>query len=216
MKKTIFISGIGTNVGKSYATGWLANRLNAEGKNAITLKMIQTGNDGYSEDIEIHRKLMHLSLLPEDKDFTTAPIIMTYPASPHLAAMIDKCTIDLSKIRESEEKLFKKYDIILMEGAGGLMVPITESYLTIDYIKDRNLPLALVTNGQLGSINHTLLSIEAAINRKINMKYIIYNDYFDEDKIISNETIHYMENFIKKNLPDTEFLIMNDDKTIHK
>ena len=216
MKKTIFISGIGTNVGKSYATGWLANRLNAEGKNAITLKMIQTGNDGYSEDIEIHRKLMHLPLLQEDKDFTTAPIIMTYPASPHLAAMIDKCTIDLSKIRESEEKLFKKYDIILMEGAGGLMVPITESYLTIDYIKDRNLPLALVTNGQLGSINHTLLSIEAAINRKINMKYIIYNDYFDEDKIISNETIHYMENFIKKNLPDTEFLIMNDDKTIHK
>lgn len=48
------------------------------------------------------------------------------------------------------------------------------------------------------------------------MKYIIYNDYFDEDKIISNETIHYMENFIKKNIPDTEFLIMNDDKTIHK
>ena len=64
MKKTIFISGIGTNVGKSYATGWLANRLNAEGKNAITLKMIQTGNDGYSEDIEIHRKLMHLPLIP--------------------------------------------------------------------------------------------------------------------------------------------------------
>ena len=90
MKETIFISGIGTNVGKSYATGWLANRLNAEGKNAITLKMIQTGNDGYSEDIEIHRKLMRLPLLPEDKDFTTAPIIMTYPASPHLAAMIDK------------------------------------------------------------------------------------------------------------------------------
>lgn len=216
MKETIFISGIGTNVGKSYATGWLANRLNAEGKNAITLKMIQTGNDGYSEDIEIHRKLMRLPLLPEDKDFTTAPIIMTYPASPHLAAMIDKCTIDLEKIKQSEEKLFRKYDTILMEGAGGLMVPITESYLTIDYIKDRNMPLALVTNGQLGSINHTLLSIEAAINRKINIKYIIYNDYFDEDEIIARETRHYMDNFIKKNLSGTEFLIMNDDKTACK
>lgn len=216
MKETIFISGIGTNVGKSYATGWLANRLNADGKNAITLKMIQTGNDGYSEDIEIHRKLMRLPLLPEDKDFTTAPIIMTYPASPHLAAMIDKCTIDLEKIKQSEEKLFRKYDTILMEGAGGLMVPITESYLTIDYIKDRNMPLALVTNGQLGSINHTLLSIEAAINRKINIKYIIYNDYFDEDEIIARETRHYMDNFIKKNLSETEFLIMNDDKTACK
>lgn len=78
------------------------------------------------------------------------------------------------------------------------------------------MPLALVTNGQLGSINHTLLSIEAAINRKINIKYIIYNDYFDEDEIIARETRHYMDNFIKKNLSGTEFLIMNDDKTACK
>ena len=77
MKEIIFVSGIGTNVGKSYATGWLANKLNSEKKNAITLKMIQTGNDGYSEDIDIHRKIMGLPLLDEDKDFTTAPIIMT-------------------------------------------------------------------------------------------------------------------------------------------
>ena len=89
MKHILFISGIGTNVGKSYATGWLANELNKDGKNAITLKMIQTGDVGYSEDIEIHRQVMNLPILPIDKDFTTAPIIMSYPASPHLAAKID-------------------------------------------------------------------------------------------------------------------------------
>ena len=210
MKETIFISGIGTNIGKSYATGWLANRLKSERKSVITMKMIQTGNDGYSEDIELHRKIMSLPLLPEDKDFTTAPIIMAYPASPHLAAMIDKRTIDLSKIKESEEKLFQKYDTILVEGAGGLMVPITETYLTIDYVKDRNLPLALVTNGQLGSINHTLLSIEAAVRRNIEIRYVIYNDFFDEDEIIAQETRRYMDGFIKKNLPGTQFLIMDD------
>ena len=210
MKETIFISGIGTNVGKSYATGWLANKMQKEGKKIITLKMIQTGNSGYSEDIEIHRRLMNINILPEDKDFTTAPIIMTYPASPHLAAKIDKCDIDLSKIKDSETKLFKKYDTILMEGAGGLMVPITENYLTIDYIKERNLPLALVTNGQLGSINHTLLSIEAALYRNIKIKYIIYNDFFDEDKIIAEETRLYMDKIIKKNLTDTELLIMDN------
>lgn len=210
MKETIFISGIGTNVGKSYATGWLANKMQKEGKKVITLKMIQTGNSGYSEDIEIHRRLMNINILPEDKDFTTAPIIMTYPASPHLAAKIDKCDIDLSKIKDSETKLFKKYDTILMEGAGGLMVPITENYLTIDYIKERNLPLALVTNGQLGSINHTLLSIEAALYRNIKIKYIIYNDFFDEDKIIAEETRLYMDKIIKKNLTDTELLIMDN------
>ncbi len=210
MKETIFISGIGTNVGKSYATGWLANKMQKEGKKVITLKMIQTGNSGYSEDIEIHRRLMNINILPEDKDFTTAPIIMTYPASPHLAAKIDKCDIDLSKIKDSETKLFKKYDTILMEGAGGLMVPITENYLTIDYIKERNLPLALVTNGQLGSINHTLLSIEAALHRNIKIKYIIYNDFFDDDKIIAEETRLYMDKIIKKNLTDTELLIMDN------
>lgn len=209
MKEIIFVSGIGTNVGKSYATGWLANKLNSEKKNAITLKMIQTGNDGYSEDIDIHRKIMGLPLLDEDKDFTTAPIIMTYPASPHLAAKIDHCTIDLSKIDRSTEKLFEKYDTILMEGAGGLMVPITETYTTIDYIREHNLPLALVTNGQLGSISHTLLALEAIKTRQIKLKYVVYNPYFDEDKIIAEETQKYLEEFLKKNFPETEYLIMN-------
>ena len=148
MKKIIFVSGIGTNVGKSYATGWLANHLIAKGEKVITMKMIQTGNIGYSEDIEIHRKVMHLPLLPIDTDFTTAPIIMTYPASPHLAARIDKREIDLSLIDKSTNKLFADYDTILMEGAGGIMVPITENYLTIDYIHEKKLPLAIVTNGQ--------------------------------------------------------------------
>lgn len=209
MKEIIFVSGIGTNVGKSYATGWLANKLNSEKKNAITLKMIQTGNDGYSEDIDIHRKIMGLPLLDEDKDFTTAPIIMTYPASPHLAAKIDHCTIDLSKIDRSTEKLFEKYDTILMEGAGGLMVPITETYTTIDYIRGHNLPLALVTNGQLGSISHTLLALEAIKTRQIKLKYVVYNPYFDEDKIIAEETQKYLGEFLKKNFPETEYLIMN-------
>lgn len=209
MKEIIFVSGIGTNVGKSYATGWLANKLNSEKKNAITLKMIQTGNDGYSEDIDIHRKIMGLPLLDEDKDFTTAPIIMTYPASPHLAAKIDHCTIDLSKLDSSTEKLFEKYDTILMEGAGGLMVPITETYTTIDYIREHNLPLALVTNGQLGSISHTLLALEAIKTRQIKLKYVVYNPYFDEDKIIAEETQKYLGEFLKKNFPETEYLIMN-------
>ena len=208
MKETIFISGIGTNVGKSYATGWFANELSKQGKSVITLKMIQTGNEGYSEDIEIHRKLMGLPILEIDKKFITAPIIMTYPASPHLAAKIDNCNIDLSKIEKSQDTLYKEYDIILMEGAGGLMVPITEDYLTIDYIKDRNIPMALVTNGQLGSINHTLLSLEAIKNRNIKLKYVIYNSFFDEDKTIAKETLKYLENKIKNDFEDCSFLVM--------
>lgn len=209
MKQIIFISGIGTNVGKSYATGWLANRMNADGKRAITLKMIQTGDVGYSEDIEIHRKVMGLPILPIDKDFTTAPIIMSYPASPHLAARIDNCKIDLSRIDRSVEQLFSSYDTILMEGAGGLMVPITDDYLTIDYIAGHKLPLALVTNGQLGSINHTLLSLEAVRSREIALPFVIYNPFFDEDETIATETKEYFARLIRQDYPDTEFILMD-------
>ena len=210
MSNILFISGIGTNVGKSYATGWLANYLTDKGHKVMTIKMIQTGDVGYSEDIEIHRRLMKLPILPIDKDFTTAPIIMSYPASPHLAARIDKCEIDLSKIDRSVEKLSADYDTLLMEGAGGLMVPITEDYLTIDYITEHKLPLVLVTNGQLGSINHTLLSLEAISSRGISLPYVIYNPFFDEDKIIAEENMNYFRQLIGKKYPDTELLIMNE------
>ncbi|MGM9833960.1 MAG: dethiobiotin synthase [Candidatus Limisoma sp.] len=208
MKQTIFISGIGTNVGKSYATGWLANQLTAKGEKVITLKMIQTGDDGYSEDIDIHRQVMNLPMQPVDLDFTTAPIIMTYPASPHLAARIDGVDIDLSKIERSQKKLYQDYDTILMEGAGGLMVPITESLLTIDYVADRRLPLALVTNGQLGSINHTLLSLEAIRSRNIDLRYVIYNTFFDDDKTIAAETLDYLKKFVATHHKATTFLTM--------
>lgn len=210
MSNILFISGIGTNVGKSYATGWLANYLTDKGHKVMTIKMIQTGDVGYSEDIEIHRRLMKLPILPIDKDFTTAPIIMSYPASPHLAARIDKCEIDLSKIDRSVEKLSADYDTLLMEGAGGLMVPITEDYLTIDYIAEHKLPLVLVTNGQLGSINHTLLSLEAISSCGISLPYVIYNPFFDEDKIIAEENMNYFRQLIGKKYPDTELLIMNE------
>lgn len=213
MKHILFISGIGTNVGKSYATGWLANELNKDGKNAITLKMIQTGDVGYSEDIEIHRQVMNLPILPIDKDFTTAPIIMSYPASPHLAAKIGNCEIDLKRIDKSVDKLFEHYDTILMEGAGGLMVPITENLLTIDYIKEHKLPLVLVTNGQLGSINHTLLSLEAIASREIELPYIVYNPYFDEDETIATETKAYLSRFVESKYPTTKLIFMDKIET---
>lgn len=104
---------------------------------------------------------MGTGLLPEDEDFTTAPIIFSYPASAQLAARLDGKEINLDKVRQSSAVLASHYDSVLVEGAGGLMVPVTDDYFTIDYVKDEKLPLALVTNGVLGSINHTILSLEA-------------------------------------------------------
>lgn len=208
MKKRVFITGIGTNIGKSYATGWLANKLITDGEKVMTLKMIQTGDVGYSEDIDLHRKIMGIPYTDDDKNFVTAPIIMSYPASPHLAAKLDNCNIDLSKIDKSLEILETKYETILIEVAGGLMVPITEDYLTIDYIKDKDYPVCLVTNGYLGSINHTLLSLESLENRGIELKYLIYNTFFDDDKIIAEETQKYLRKYVNAHFPHAEFYVM--------
>jgi len=204
--KTIFISGIDTDAGKTYATAWLAKRFAAQGKSVITQKFIQTGNNDMSEDILKHRELMGTGLLPEDIDHTTAPIIFSYPASAQLAAKIDNREIDLGLIDKSTSKLAQTYDVVLIEGAGGLMVPITDDYLTIDYISSRKLPVALVTNGRLGSINHTILSIEALVSRNIKVEYLIYNRHFDRDKIIAEDTNRFIRQYISRNLPGTEFL----------
>ena len=80
-----FVSGIDTNIGKSYATGYLARKWNEAGIRTITQKLVQTGNEDVSEDIELHRRLMGTGWLPEDREKLTMPEIFSYPCSPHLA-----------------------------------------------------------------------------------------------------------------------------------
>lgn len=208
MKKNIyFVSGIDTNIGKSYATGILAALWNKEGRRTITQKFIQTGNEGYSEDIDLHRKLMGIGLTEEDKNGLTMPEIFSYPASPHLAAKIDKRAIDFNKIEQAAEVLSDKYDAVLVEGAGGLMVPLTEELLTIDYVARRNYPLIFVTSGKLGSINHTLLSLDAIQNRNIVLDTVVYNLFPEENEdIIQKDTKEYISHYLEQNFPETKFI----------
>ncbi len=205
---TLFLSGIDTDAGKTYATAYLAKRFMQQGLSVVTQKFIQTGCKDDSEDIIAHRKLMGIDLLPEDKDHTTAPIIFTYPASAQLAARIDGRDIDISLIDRSREILASRYDVVIIEGAGGLMVPFTDDFLTIDYPATRQLPVVLVTNGILGSINHTLLSLEAIKARGLELPYIIYNKYFDTDELIAEDTLGFIRRYVAKHFPGTEILEM--------
>ena len=175
--KVYFISGMDTNIGKSYATGYLAREWNAKGIRTITQKMIQTGNSHVSEDIKLHRHIMGCGWLPEDDERLTMPEVFTYPCSPHLASEIDKRAINFNKIKHATQQLSECFDAVLLEGAGGLMVPLTRKYLTIDYIQDNQYPLIFVVSGRLGSINHILLSLEAVQKRNIQLHTLIYNLY---------------------------------------
>lgn len=202
----IFLTGIDTDAGKTFASAFLARQFMNRGLKVITQKFIQTGCSSRSEDIEKHRELLSLPLLPEDIDGTTAPIIFSYPASAQLAAAIDGRTIDLSLVEKSTVKLSENYDVVIIEGAGGLMVPITDSYFAIDYIREHDLPVALVTNGALGSINHTILSLEAIAARNLRLDYLIYNHHFDTDEVIAADTLGFIRRYCSTHFPDTEII----------
>lgn len=214
-----FISGIDTDAGKSYCTGWFACRLMDGGQTVVTQKFIQTGNIGMSEDIEVHRRLMNTGFLPEDNirldslapEFgdcgnLTAPLIFTHPCSPQLAARIDNREIDLAAIDRASEELEKRYDVLLVEGAGGLMVPISDEFMTIDYVSTRHLPLIMVVNSTLGSINHAILSFEAIKNRGIEMPIALYNTHFDTDSLIADDTFSFISRYLSRNFPATRLL----------
>ncbi len=209
--KALFITGIGTDVGKSYATGWLAKEIAATGKSVITQKLIQTGNRDVSEDIEIHRRIMGIPMQSVDLCRVTAPIILSYPASPHLAAKIDGIELDYGVASAATDTLLNKYDHVLIEGAGGLMVPLKERYLTIDYITGHKLPTVVVTNGRLGSISDTLLTLSALAAAGADVFAVIYNPYFDKDKTIADETLGYLSAYVQEKFPDTLFQSMPAD-----
>ena len=199
-----FISGIDTGIGKTYTTGYLAKLWNAQGKKTITQKLIQTGNVDISEDIEQHREIMGMGWFPEDETKLTMPEIFTYPASPHLATKIDDREIDFQKIENATAQLAEKYEVVLLEGAGGLMVPLTTELLTIDYVAEKKLPVILVTSGRLGSINHTILSLEALKSRGLELYALAYNlKDQSQDALISKDTADYLKTYLAKHFPNS-------------
>lgn len=201
-----FVSGIDTDTGKSVVTGLIARSLRARGINAITQKFIQTGCVGISEDILKHREIMGIPPQEVDKDGTTCPYVMTYPSSPHLAAEIDKVNIDLRRIEECSKKLENLYDVVLLEGAGGLYVPVTRSYFTIDYIREHRYPLILVASSKLGSINHALMSLEVCRRQGVRVAYFVYNRFPNDSEWITNDSITIFRQYLGEHFPETRLL----------
>lgn len=205
MNNVIFISGIDTDVGKTIATGLYAKQLMAQGFSVITQKMIQTGCQDMAEDLLVHRKIQGIALTEEDMNGITCPYLFDYPCSPHLAAKRAGKHIDPKTIEKSTALLAEKYDYVLLEGAGGLMVPYNEQETTLDYIQKHHYPLVLVTSGKLGSINHTLLSLEACRTRNIQVQRVLYNLYPEYDPVISEETQRYLKRYLAQHFPITHF-----------
>ena len=206
MKGVYFVSGIDTDIGKTVATGMLAKQLLQQGKSVITQKPVQTGCQDIAEDIAVHRKIMGIPMQEADKQRLTMPEIFSYPASPHLAARLDGRDLDLEKIRAATQQLAAQYEIVLVEGAGGLMVPLTENLLTIDYIQQQAYPVILVTSGRLGSINHTLLSFSVLKQYGIQLHSLIFNHIHDsKDETVAGDTLEYLKGRLKDEFPEAKW-----------
>ncbi len=199
MKGTVVaISGIDTGIGKTFVTGLLAKALILQGKKVITQKIVQTGCEGVAEDILEHRRLMGIELQDVDREGFTCPYVFRYPASPHLAARMEGAAVDMLDIRRATFALQKRYDLVLLEGVGGLLVPLSADLLFADYVRDAGYPLLLVTAPRLGSINHTLLSIEACLKRGIPLRGLIYNCFQKSDKPITDDTREFIRHYLLK------------------
>lgn len=158
--KAYFVSGIGTDVGKTLASAVLCQAWGAD-----YWKPVQSGGLEHSDSMEVRRVVSN----PGCK-FHAESYRLPYPISPDASAVRAGITIELARFILPE-----KANTLIVEGAGGLLVPLNESLLVVDLIQHLRLPVILVSRHYLGSINHTLLSLEVLFNRGIPVAGIVFN-----------------------------------------
>ena len=186
MPRTYFISGTDTNVGKTIVSAVLATKLEAH-----YFKPIQCGlNKMNLKDSEVVKSLSNKAKILNELYFLKKPL------SPFVAAKQEKKKIDVNKILQFVKNLKTKK--LVIEGAGGLNVPINSNYLISDLCQKLNTPLILVSRTKLGTINHTLMSLEVIKKKKINLLGIIF---FGKKELETMETIKFFaKKILKKNI----------------
>lgn len=201
--KVFCITGIDTDIGKTVVTGLIGRYLVGLGMRVISQKIVQTGCTGMSEDIVRHRQIMGSAILDEDRQGLTCPYVFSTPCSPHLAARLAGRKIEPEVIGQATDKLRSTYDVVLLEGAGGLLVPLNEDSTLLDYLELKGYPLILVSTPRLGSINHTLLALEVVRTRGMDLCGIVYNRFQETDRRIAEDSAEVFSRYLKKyDFPD--------------
>jgi dethiobiotin synthetase len=176
---SIFITGIGTEVGKTIFSAILLAKF--KGKKTFYFKPVETGG----------QKPMDFLFCSKFADFSEPPIYhFKTPASPHIAAKIENQKINIQKIKEKIKQIERKGFNLVIEGAGGLLVPLRQKplYTWRDLITELKLPTLVVSASYLGAINHTLLTVEAL--KKINLVGVVLN-FPKPPKTIAEKTNKY-------------------------
>lgn len=189
----IFITGTDTNVGKTLISSWIALHTGFS-----YFKPIQTGTRNGSDSFEV-QKLSDTRIYPDSYSYKE-------PLSPHLAAKLENDIIDIEKI------VLPPSRNLIVEGAGGVLVPINDTYLMVDLIEKLGSPVILVARTTLGTINHTLLSLEVLRSRNIPVLGVIMNG---EQNPQNNDSIElYGRTSVLAEFPKLESVSMNMLKDI--
>ena len=177
----IFITGTDTGCGKTYVTVWLAKYLLGAGLDIGVMKPISTGSARDDDARYLKKKLK----LKEPLKLIN-PIHFKAPLAPYQAAKLENRKPKFETIVKAYRKLEKRHELVLVEGVGGALVPLTEKLLVADLIKRLKLPALIVARAGLGTINHTLLTVEALRKRKIPVMGIVLNGF--KGKELSEKT----------------------------
>ncbi len=184
MSRGIFITGTDTDVGKTIVTAGLLRQLRNAGVNAASMKPVQTGAETGSDgnlvapDLMVHHRAAGMSVSREERDLMS-PYLYEPACSPHLAGRMAGRYPDIARIKDCARQLMQRYETLLVEGAGGVYAPLTESETMLDLMKALAYPVILVAHLGLGTINHTLLSIDALRAAGLDILGVVFSEVED-------------------------------------
>lgn len=185
----IFVAGTGTNVGKTHVCGLLLDFLRTRGLDAGYQKWVATGPESPPADLLACLQMAGLPLVPE---LISRQVVYHFalPASPHLAAEREGAIVDPELIRARYQEMLACHELLIVEGVGGLLVPLNRNLLLVDLLGEMKIPTLLVAKSGLGTINHTLLSLAALRNREIPVLGVVFSDAApEEDELLVEDNM---------------------------
>lgn len=197
MAKSIFITGTGTDVGKTYVSALIVKKLQEASGKAAYYKAAMSGNDRDANNQLIPGDALWVKKISNlDQPLAeTCPYIYETAVSPHLASKLEKDPVNLTIVKKQYEKLKEKYEYITVEGSGGIICPIRfdeQKIFLEDIVKALNLSSILVCDAGLGTINHVVLTVHYMQSKGMNVKGIIFNN-FQKDNFLHEDNLKMCE-----------------------
>jgi dethiobiotin synthetase len=194
IKNTLFVTGTDTSVGKTYVCARFLEFLKTKGIQAGYQKWVATGvNEKLPDDLAL---CLEAGSIPATPDLLgqQVPYCFRFPASPHLAAEMEDRSVDPEVIAENYKSLAARYEWLIVEGVGGILVPLRRDLLLADLLAMLQPHTLVVARSGLGTINHTLLTLEALRSRQIPVLGVIFSDPEEhEDKRLVQDNMRIIE-----------------------